>query len=377
MHFLLLLLLATSPIQIDGSFNDWPEGITHQEDGNYVYELIELPSDACLQQLPEQKIVEAGEYTVFFSPKGKGYGVSCKKGDEWISTYDAGVVFAPTTASTKFELRVNKPSITTSFSCKKSGDFRVVSWNVQFGTLLDDQERSTRILKTLQPDVLLLQELDGEDTNSALTEFLNKTLGGTWGSAMSTSTGKTRPQQLRSAVASKILPFAPFKVGEPPLKVVGATITKNEKPINFFSLHLRCCGGPTGKAEEHRQKEAKVIHDTISNMQSPRFILAGDWNLVGTTKPLDIVTSDALRVVNAFQPDGLLNATWSDETSSFTPGRLDWMLYSPDFLSVTRSFVFETSDLDSNTLIEYDLLAEDTAELSDHLPLVADFQILR
>ncbi|MBT6164826.1 MAG: hypothetical protein HOH93_02815, partial [Phycisphaerae bacterium] len=77
------------------------------------------------------------------------------------------------------------------------------------------------------------------------------------------------------------------------------------------------------------------------------------------------------------QPDGRVHATWSDETSSFTPGRLDLMLYSPLSLEVARSFVLDTSDLDSDTLIAQELLGEDTALLSDHLPLVADFQVLK
>ena len=69
MTILPLLLLATSPIQIDGIFNDWPTAVTHQEDDQFIYERIELPSVACLQQLPEQKVVHVGEYTIFFSPE--------------------------------------------------------------------------------------------------------------------------------------------------------------------------------------------------------------------------------------------------------------------------------------------------------------------
>ena len=372
-----LLCLALSPIQIDGNFSDWKAGVTQQEDEHFVYARIELPEAQCLQQLPEQKIVDVGEYKVFFSPKGKGYGVSCKKGEEWISPCEAGFVFAPTTASTVFEVRVNKATSVTDFTFEKKGDLRVVSWNVQFGNLLEDKERSARILQALKPDVLLLQELDGEDSYTALNRFLKETLHSPWSSTMSMQEGVTRPQKLKSAVSSFLKPFAPFSVGTPPLKAVGATVYVREKPINCISLHLRCCGGPDSEAEEHRQSEATQIHTKISNMQSPRFIVAGDWNLVGTTKPLSTVTANHLHVVEAFQPDGVLNATWSDETSSFTPGRLDWMLYSPATLQVSRSFVLDTADLDSDTLTKYNLRSEDTAELSDHLPLVADFTVLK
>ena len=112
-------------------------------------------------------------------------------------------------------------------------------------------------------------------------------------------------------------------------------------------------------------------------MQSPRWIIAGDWNLVGTMKPLEIVQSNKLAIVDAYQLDNRLNATWSDTTSSFTPGRLDWMLYSPETIELVNSFVFDTGDLDMKTLLEENLSAEDTAEFSDHLPLVADFNLIK
>jgi len=384
-HLIPLLCFALSPIQIDGSFNDWAKGVTSQEDSQFVYRLVLLPESACLQQLPEQKVVELGEYTIFFSPKGKGYGVSCKKGDEWISTYDAGIVFAPATTSTKFELRVNKPNVESPvypFALMPKGDLRVVSWNVQFGNLLQMKERSARVLKALQPDVLLIQELDGEDTSETLAKFLHDTFDGVWTVGVSPVSGTKKHHRLHSAIATRLNLFKssirPMShSNDKPLKAVLAGIATQGGPVTFVSLHLRCCGGPTGEAEEQRQEEATSIRGVLDNVAAPRFIVAGDWNLVGTMKPLKIVQADKLAIVDAYQPDGLLNATWSDTTSSFTPGRLDWMLYSPKTLTVVNSFVLDTADLDGETLIANDLLQEDTAELSDHLPLVADFRILK
>ena len=378
MPLLPCLLLALSPIQIDGSFQDWEEGVTHQKDDHYLYQLIELPSEACLQQLPEEKVVELGQYTILFSPKDKGYGVSCKKGNRWISPYDAGVVFAPTTASTKFELRVNKPKIqipSTLFDFKPKGDFRVVSWNVQFGNILDDKTRSSRILQALVPDIILFQEFDGEDSPGSLRTFLQKSLGGQWRIEMSAVHGTERHHQLRSAVAARHDASFFAEMGQ--FKALYGVVDFEEKPVNFFSLHLRCCGGPTSEAEEQRQDEARRIRKAIQKANAKRWVIAGDWNLVGTKKPLEIVQGEKLATVNAFQPDGLLTATWSDIDSSFTPGRLDWMLYTPETLTLVHSFVLDTADLDKETLQSRNLLAEDTAKLSDHLPLVADFNLIK
>ena len=385
MHLIPLLCFALSPIQNDGSFNDWAPGITSQEDSQFVYKLVLLSESACLQQLPKQKVVELGEFTIFFSPKGKGYGVSCKKGDDWISTYEAGIVFAPTFASTKFELRANKQNVESPvypFSLMPKGDLRVVSWNVQFGNLLQEKERSARVLKALQPDVLLIQELDGDDTSGTLAKFLYNTFDCDWNVGVSPVSGTKKHHRLHSAIASRLNPYKStisplLHSEEKPLKAVIAGIETEKGPITFVSLHLRCCGGPTGEAEKQRQEEATRIRGVLDNIQAPRFIVAGDWNLVGTKKPLEIIQADRLAIVEAFQPDGRLNATWSDTTSSFTPGRLDWMLYSPKSFEVVNSFVLDTADLNGDTLIANDLLAEDTAELSDHLPLVADFRRIK
>ncbi len=383
MTILPILLLALSPIQIDGSFHDWPKGITSQEDPFFYYSLIELPSEKCLQQLAEPQSIELGQYTIIFSPEKKGHGISCKKDGELVSPYEAGVVFAPTTAATKFEIRVNKKEKELPkkiFDLSPKGDFRVVSWNVQLGNLLEDKARSSRLLKALKPDVLLLQELSGGDTPEILTSFLTKTLGGTWQVTLTESTGTLRHHQLRSAIAtslhlqtSELIDSGSWRQ----LKAIFSTIECKKKPVNFISLHLRCCGGPTGEAEQQRQKEATAIQGFINSHQSPRFVIAGDLNLVGTTKPLEILQCDRFSVVNAYQPDGLQNATWSDSSSSFTPGRLDWMLYSPQSLEVINCFVLETSDLLPESLTPYNLLSKDTAELSDHLPLVADFKIIK
>lgn len=379
MTILPLLLLTLSPIQIDGSFSDWPEGIIRQADSNYEYALITLPSAACLQQLPKEMSLQLGAYTITFSPEEKGYGISCTKGTASVSSYEAGVVFAPTTASTKFELRVHKDdqqALERPFDLKPKGDVRVVSWNVQFGNLLEDSERGKRILKALQPDLLLLQELDGEDTPEMISAFLKETLGGQWNVEMTDVTGTERHHQLRSVIASSTKLRSAKQIGSgswKQLKAMFASVTHKNNSIDLISLHLRCCGGPTSEAEEQRQEEAHAIRLFLNSRPTSPLIIAGDWNLVGTAKPLEIVRSDHLAVAEAFQPDGLLTATWSDASSAFTPGRLDWMLYSPNTLKVANCFVLDTKDLDSESLTKYGLISEDTTELSDHLPLVADF----
>jgi endonuclease/exonuclease/phosphatase family metal-dependent hydrolase len=378
MTILPLLLLALSPIQIDGSFDDWNGSTNTHEDSNYIYERIQLQRTACLQQLPKEKAISIGPYKILFSPTDSGYGVSCTKDGKQISPYAIGLVFAPTTASREFEVRVDKPNTKQprcSFELEKTGAFRVVSWNVQLGSLLDKTRCGHRILKALQPDVLLLQELDSDDTPENLRQFLHEALGNTWNVLMSEPNGKERHHKLRSAIASTfpLEEVAIKKLGT--LKAVRANAEIEGTTIQFLSLHLRCCGGPTGEAEEQRQREAKIIRRAAKSPKSKASIIAGDWNLVGTNKPLQIVTSSDFEVVDALQPDGALCATWANTNSPFTPGRLDWMVFNGKKIQLSNSFVLDSSDFDVETLTKYSLRRDDTANLSDHLPLVADFSV--
>lgn len=375
-----LLILAVSPILIDGSFEDWNEGQTTASDEYYLYHRITFPEARCLQQLPDEHRIQLGDYEVVFSPNGKGYGVTCFQDGREKSPYEIGVVFAPTTASTAFEVRINKPTSAPpkqfSFAPSSEDTVRVISWNVKFGQLLDQKDRGARILKALQPDILLLQELDGDDTPEMLGTFLAESLGGSWHVHMSTGTGEKRHHQLRSVVATKLKSVELDTENITPRKTVMANIQVRDKTITFASLHLRCCGGPDSEAEQQRREEAIQLRSAIDGVDSDGVIIAGDWNLVATNQPLLTVQQDDFSVVQALQPDGLLSATWSDTTSSFTPGRLDWMLVSTDIIKVQRGFVLDTADLDSETLKRHHLRSGDTAKISDHLPLVADLRIV-
>jgi len=106
-------------------------------------------------------------------------------------------------------------------------------------------------------------------------------------------------------------------------------------------------------------------------------VVTGDWNLVGSRTPLDILTGSSdlgltdLPLLQATQRKG---ATWRNPGSSFTPGRLDLMVYSPEVFGGARGFILDTSELDSATLGDSGLDANDSAA-SDHLMLVADFDV--
>ena len=373
-----IALFAT--IVMDGQFQDWPENQTEVVDDRFVHRQIVLEESACLQQLPEPLELDIGDVHITFSPREPGYGVAVSRGGAAISPYDIGLVFAPTTASSRFEIRIDRPDTAPKpvpFDLASAGGTRVVSWNVQFGNLLDDKARSTRILRSLRPDILLLQELDGNDTPDSVAAFLDGALGGTWTVIMSPLSGDRAAHRLRSAVATT-LPTTPLPAPKPvsdwPIKVAAAGVDLGDTMLTAVSVHLRCCGGPDGEAEQQRRAEAMSIRRSLASRPGP-LVIAGDWNLVGTRQPLEILQRSDMAIVEAPQPDGLLMATWSDTSSHFTPGRLDWMLVRTP-IQVERAFVLDSADLDAASLVASDLRSGDTAALSDHLPLVADLVLV-
>ena len=65
--------------------------------------------------------------------------------------------------------------------------------------------------------------------------------------------------------------------------------------------------------------------------------------------------------------------TWRDARSSFSPGKLDYIVYSDSVLELRNAFSLETTLLSTEDLKRYGLRPMDTLDASDHLPVVADF----
>ena len=66
--------------------------------------------------------------------------------------------------------------------------------------------------------------------------------------------------------------------------------------------------------------------------------------------------------------------TYTTNPGSFPPGRLDFIVYTNSVLKEENSFIFDTKKLTSEQLLKYGLSEKDT-EVSDHLPVVVDFNL--
>jgi hypothetical protein len=157
-------------------------------------------------------------------------------------------------------------------------------------------------------------------------------------------------------------------------------------PVVVIGVHLSCCGYNGSQEDQDRIAEAQAIAGTLAALRggllglallpyrdAPAMVL-GDFNLVGSRTPLDVLT--------ATPGPGLLDwlllhlntedvETWRVLRSSFVPGRLDLVVHSPT-LARRNGYVLDSGELDDVTRAALGLLPDDS-RASDHLLLVTDF----
>jgi endonuclease/exonuclease/phosphatase family metal-dependent hydrolase len=157
--------------------------------------------------------------------------------------------------------------------------------------------------------------------------------------------------------------------------------------VAVISVHFKCCGYTGSWQDEARVYQAQQLADKIRGLRKGEFgdkcrkagiVVIGDYNLVGSRKPLDILKRVGLTdLLLRSAADGTAY-TWRGITKdeSFWPGRLDLLMYDRSFFKPSMGMIVDTTRLSSSTLCELTLNARDSLA-SDHLMLVADFQLVR
>ena len=269
-------------------------------------------------------------------------------------------------------------------------DVRVMSWNAEHGSMIANPGPFARILQALDPDVVLWQELTPRNSASQMAGFMNEHVpagdGMEWRVVFGEGGGP-----LRCAIASR-LPIRPVQAVETipypdrpdrQVRVAGAAITVGEKELLVVSTHLKCCGGMDTREDRQRLEEVQLINNAVRQaLRAHDFggvVIGGDLNLVGAREPKLVLgrgiapDGSNLKTTDAYHLSGRMNATWSERRSQFTPGRLDFLLFSESTLRAGRSFVLETEEVPVKWLEKHGLLASDTTTATDHFPVVADY----
>ncbi|HEX8394688.1 MAG TPA: endonuclease/exonuclease/phosphatase family protein, partial [Longimicrobium sp.] len=165
---------------------------------------------------------------------------------------------------------------------------------------------------------------------------------------------------------------------------VGAIAQLGGRRLLAVTVDLECCGGPGGPADRLRRIEAGVLRDRIRETLRAGgvdgIIVAGDYNLVGSPEPVELLAAASdtdgsrLAIAQTRRLDGLSMATWEQAGDRFTPGRLDYVLVGDAALTILRSFPFNSGDLSRRWRVHHGLDAETSHRATDHLPVVTDLR---
>ncbi|MEN0020041.1 MAG: endonuclease/exonuclease/phosphatase family protein [Planctomycetota bacterium] len=272
----------------------------------------------------------------------------------------------------------------TPIPAKPDDAIRVVSWNVLFGSPVENAAPFARVIEALDPDVVLLQEWtvdSADEIRSWLSANLTEMLGPdeSWSAAMTGAwgVGVASPHPMVMTEGAAIDAIS----GDGLLRMVPVIVDTPAGQIAAATVHLKCCGSADSREDRQRVEEAAAIRDylavTFDEAAAPTLVVGGDLNLVGSRAPLDTLINgsmhgghdlDVVPLASLGEGDSL---TWRDANSQFAAGRLDWMMTGSASTDLVNAFIFDTSRLDAASLALVGVQPTDT-DVSDHLPLVVD-----
>ncbi|MFH1689204.1 MAG: endonuclease/exonuclease/phosphatase family protein [Candidatus Eisenbacteria bacterium] len=291
------------------------------------------------------------------------------------------------------------PLQTVHLERRSPDDIRVVTWNVLFDGLFKRPAPFIRVLRALDPDVICFQEIWAHTSQQAADQVSLALPGPRWYGA---SSGEGH-------IVSRYPLLHERSIDESGnyWALIDLPDDRYGVDLSVVSAHPPCCD-----KEVERQRELDGIAAWLRELQTPGgvleppdepplefdlpegtpIVIAGDMNLVGGAGQVRTLTDGEIVDEETFGPshpadwDGTPLAdtwprvngwrdvfTWRDARSSFSPGKLDYIVYSDSVLELRRAFALETSGLTEEDLERYGLRAEDTLDASDHLPVVADF----
>lgn len=262
---------------------------------------------------------------------------------------------------------------------------RVMSTNVLFSSPLKDPEPFDRVLKALDPDAILYQEWF-KTTQEDVRDWADEYLGEDWSLIMMDDQSGVAIATRLKVVESITKPIVTR--GETrPSRVVAAVVETNDGDhLILVSIHLKCCGGAGSDEDAKRIAQAHQIRGLVMELRErypdTGVVIGGDYNLVGTRTPLEMM-ADGAGIENQDLvpvPTTVLGTqsmlTWTQARSSYTPGRLDWFLVDDRAWNPVQSWSLDTERMSEGSLKRAGLEREDS-RASDHLPIVVDLVPIR
>lgn len=434
-----IVAMATAPPVIDGVFNEWepdtllavdppgdavgPLDITALRavtGGPRLFIQIDLANPLNLSSGP------AGETTLrldITSNAGRSITVDFR-GRKAFTDNDTSAVLTwpaidfacmPTIVSNRFELRVNlspigvapgstlslqfsgADSLTTpavvevvgtepvaarrSADRSSCSDIRIASLNTFVSGLIDPTRQASfsRLIDAVNADVYCFQE-EYSSSAAQIRSLLNTVDPTDNGLPWNT---------LRSGndlVIASQWPMIPLTISS---RYFGVVVRPTaDRAVLVLTNHPNCCGygGSAEDAARIAQAQEAITRFTqfrngtagaaLAPYKDAPALLVGDWNLVGSSTPLDLWTQAPIPGMKQLMLSALIGSdvsTWSSPSGlDFWPGVLDLLVYDPTRLFPRHQFTLDTTLLQASELASLGLLASDSLA-SDHKLLVADF----
>ena len=270
---------------------------------------------------------------------------------------------------------------------------RIISWNTLDDGLLKEArtEHFYNILRAVDADIINLQEMYVTQADDIQAQIE------TWFPDV-----KWYVHKYGDLITISRYPIVEPETGSFPLTTGASPVLiqlSEKQQLLIINTHFRCCD-----QDDLRQREIDevmhLIRDAINEgeridlpSETPIIIL-GDMNLVGYAQQVkSLIYGDIINEAKHgpdFNPDwdntplaDLLmrhsqtrhTYTWRDEATSFSPGRLDYFIYSDSVLQIAKHYILDTAELPQDILGEYALNPNDSTEATDHLTLVVDIVI--
>lgn len=277
------------------------------------------------------------------------------------------------------------------------GSLRLAAWNVLFGEIFDTSPAVTaaydRILTALAPDLISFEEIWDQSAAQLVTR-LNQLVPeqGPW-TAVKLDAG--------NIIAARF-PIRQSWLVQSGYRETAALVDVSAvlgDSLLFIANHLRCC-----QANAERQDEADGLIQFLHNARNPGgaitlragtpMVLVGDFNLVGDGQQYATLMHGNIVDNASYGPDSPPDwdggpladlvptfphrpeaATWWDNGSTYSPGRLDMILYTGSVLEALRGGIVATPFLTPELLSAWGLQSGDAWTASDHFAVWGDFRL--
>ncbi len=299
--------------------------------------------------------------------------------------------WAPNAGSTiayAFDQGALAPLPTLGLEQSATGAPRLLTYNVEFDGLFEygKQPAFGRILQAVDPDVIAFQEIydhDATETRLVVEQFL-----GTGWMARQVS---DKVVLTRSGILN-YWSIAGGRAGAFLISPVGSYTSD----LLLIDAHLSCCDN-----DPARQEQVDAIMAFVRDAQTPGgnldlgpdnpIVITGDMNFVGLARQLQTLLTGDIDDEATYGPDfapdwdgsdlydsimrqpaNSMSYTWFDAGNTYSPGRLDFVIYTDSNARTEKGVMLQTALLTPEYLALYGLQANDTDVATDHLPCLTD-----